>query len=223
VLVCGAPWKNDIARTRTASCKASTTVRALRRPVHAPSTSPHRECSVASRFLAGSAAHAEAMAGHSRQAVLDPASGREADNRHPHAAARLALLTIGLLISLAVVALLTLTPEGQGWAWGSPTAEARWYLTGLDSTATTLQLAGNLALLAVPAALAVLRRPQLGRLPLLAGLSLAVGTGIEVLQWALPLGRVVSPLDAVLNATGAIVGGRLAAHLRGGRAQPAAA
>jgi hypothetical protein len=160
------------------------------------------------------------MAGSGQQTALDPVTGRATpdgraapDLRHG--------LTIGLLFSLAVVVLLTLTPEGQGWAWGSPTTEARWYLTGLDSTATTLQLAGNLALLAVPAGLAVLRRPRLGRLPLLAVLSVAAGAGIEALQWALPLGRVVSPLDAVLNATGAIATGTLAAHLRRCRSQPA--
>jgi hypothetical protein len=116
-------------------------------------------------------------------------------------------LTAALLASLGLVALLTLTPEGSGWAWGAPAAELRWYLTGLDSTATLLQLTGNLGLLAVPAALAVLRRPALGRAPVLAALGLAAGTGIELLQWALPLGRVVSPLDAVLNATGAVVAG----------------
>jgi hypothetical protein len=131
-------------------------------------------------------------------------------------------LTTALLASLAVVALLTLTPEGRGWAWGSPFAEARWYLTGLDSTSTMLQLTGNLALLAVPAALAVLRRPALGRPGVLTAVSFAVGAGIETAQWALPLGRVVSPLDAVLNATGAIAGGLLTAYvLRQSRAIPA--
>jgi hypothetical protein len=159
------------------------------------------------------------MAGSVRQTVLDPVTGREPSDRDSAPDLRPAL-TIGLLFSLAAVVLLTLTPEGQGWAWGSPTAEARWYLTGLDSTATTLQLAGNLALLAVPAVLAVLRWPWLGRLPLLAVLSYALGAGIEVLQWALPLGRVVSPLDAVLNASGAIGTGTLAAHLRRCRNQP---
>lgn len=118
-----------------------------------------------------------------------------------------------LAASLALVALLTLTPEGRGWAWGSPVGELRWYLTGLDSSATVLQLAGNLALLAVPAALAVLTWPALGRLSRLAAVSLAAGASIELLQWALPLGRVVSPLDAVLNATGAVGAGLVAAHL----------
>jgi hypothetical protein len=122
--------------------------------------------------------------------------------------------TVALVTSLAVVALLTLTPDGSGWAWGSPTAELRWYLTGLDSTATMVQLAGNLGLLVVPAALAVLRWPALARPTLLAGVSLAAGTGIELLQWALPLGRVVSPLDVVLNATGAVVAGLAGPHLR---------
>ena len=122
-------------------------------------------------------------------------------------------LPIALLASLAVVALLTLTPEGQGWAWGSPFTEARWYLTGLDSPATMLQLTGNLTLLVVPAALAVLRWPALGRLGVLAAVSFTMSAGIETAQWALPLGRVVSPLDAVLNATGAIAGGLLTAHV----------
>jgi hypothetical protein len=121
---------------------------------------------------------------------------------------------VGLVASLAEVALLTLTPEGSGWAWGSPTTELRWYLTGLGSTTTLVQLTGNLGLLVVPAALTVLRWPSLGRPPLLATTALAAGTGIELLQWALSLGRVVSPLDAVLNATGAVAAGLAVAHLR---------
>jgi hypothetical protein len=122
--------------------------------------------------------------------------------------------TAALLASLAAVAVLVLTPEGTGWAWGAPTTELRWYLTGLDSTATLLQLVGNLTLLAVPAALAVLRRPALGRVRRLAAAGLATGVLIELLQRVLPLGRVVSPLDAVLNATGAVVAGLLVAHVR---------
>jgi hypothetical protein len=76
-----------------------------------------------------------------------------------------------------------------------------------------LQLTGNLSLLTVPAALAVLSWPVLGRPRALAVVSFAVAAGIEVAQWALPLGRVVSPLDAVLNATGAIAAGLLTAHV----------
>ena len=122
--------------------------------------------------------------------------------------------TVGLLASVAAVALITLTPRGRGWAWGSPAAEARWYLTGLHSTATMLQLAGNLLLLVVPFALGALRWPALRRFPVLAASALAAGSTIEFLQWALPLGRVVSPLDAVLNATGAIAAGLVVAQLR---------
>jgi VanZ family protein len=66
----------------------------------------------------------------------------------------------------------------------------------------------------VPGALAVLRWPALGRLPLLAGAALATGAAIELLQWALPLGRVVSPLDAVLNATGAVAAGTAVVVMR---------
>ncbi len=92
--------------------------------------------------------------------------------------------------------------RGSGWAWGAPLTELRWYATGLDSEATVLQLVGNLVLLVPLAVLAVLRRPSLGTPPRLAALAVAAGTGIELLQWALPLGRVVSPVDAALDATG---------------------
>src|SRR5918912_1059612 len=99
-----------------------------------------------------------------------------------------------LVASLVGVAAATMTPEGSGWAWGSPVAETRWYLTGLDSSATMLQLLGNLGLLVVPAALAVLLWPSLRRPTFLIAGALTGGGAIEVLQWALPLGRVVSPL-----------------------------
>ena len=49
--------------------------------------------------------------------------------------------------------------------------------------------------------------------------SLTVAGGIETLQWLLPLGRVVSPVDATLNALGAVVAGGAAALVLGhGRA-----
>jgi hypothetical protein len=121
--------------------------------------------------------------------------------------------------SLGAVVLITLTPRGSGWAWGSPPDEARWYLTGLDSPTTMLELIGNLLLLVLPFGLAAARWPVLGRVGLLAGLSLTAGSTIEFLQWMLPLGRVVSPLDAVLNATGALATGLTVAHARAMRAR----
>ena len=124
--------------------------------------------------------------------------------------ARPALLVL-LAGALAVVAALTLTPEGTGWAWGSPTDELRWYATGVDSAATMLQLVGNLGLLVVPAALAVLLWPALARPARLVPAALLAGVSIELLQAALSLGRVVSPLDAVLNAAGAVAAGLLVA------------
>ena len=139
------------------------------------------------------------------------------------------LLSAVLAAALALVAVLTLVPAGGGgWAWGSPAVEAHWYLSGLDSGATVLQLLGNLLLLAPAAALAVVRFPAL-QSP--AGLAVAAGTAgaaIEALQWLLPLGRVVSPLDGLLNATGALAVGLLvtalvgpgAARLHGGFAAP---
>jgi hypothetical protein len=116
-----------------------------------------------------------------------------------------------LAAALSVVAALTLTPEGTGWSWGSPVTELLWYSSGLDSAATMRQLVGNLGLLVVPAALAVLLWPSMGNPSRLAGGALGMGSAVEVLQWVLPLGRVVSPLDAVLNAAGAVVAGLLTA------------
>jgi hypothetical protein len=131
-------------------------------------------------------------------------------------------LDAALLLAALAVAWLTLTPAGgSGWAWGAPLTELRWYATGLDSEATVLQLVGNLVLLIPLAVLAVLRRPRLGTPPRLAALAVAAGAGIELLQWALPLGRVVSPVDAALNATGALAGG-LVVVLATGRAGSAA-
>ena len=123
-------------------------------------------------------------------------------------------LDAGLALTGAVVVLLTLLPDGTGWEWGAPLAELRWYATGLDSTATMLQLVGNLLLLSPLAALAVLRWPELrapGRLLLASG---AAAATIELLQWLLPLGRVVSPLDVLLNTTGAVLIGGLVLLLR---------
>jgi glycopeptide antibiotics resistance protein len=123
-------------------------------------------------------------------------------------------LDVGLALAAAVVALLTLLPTGRGWAWGAPLSEVRWYVSGWDSPTAMLQLTGNLVLLAPLAALAVLRWPALGSPSRLAGAALAAGAGIELLQWLLPLGRVVSPLDALLNATGALVTGLVVQQLR---------
>src|SRR2546426_557800 len=67
---------------------------------------------------------------------------------------------------------------------------------------------------ALGAALAVLRCPALGRPARLAAVGLATGALIETLQWMLPLGRVVSPVDALLNAAGAVIAGLLATRLR---------
>ncbi|TYP89218.1 VanZ family protein [Blastococcus xanthinilyticus] len=124
----------------------------------------------------------------------------------PSARAALAVL---LTAALAAVAAVTLTPEGRGWAWASPAAELRWYATGLDSTATVLQLVGNAGLLVVPAALAVLLWLPLRRPARLTAAALAAGAGIELLQLVLSVGRVVSPLDALLNAGGAVAAGLL--------------
>jgi glycopeptide antibiotics resistance protein len=102
---------------------------------------------------------------------------------------------------------------------GAPLTELRMYTTTLGRTTTPLQLIGNLLLLAPLAVLAVLRWPALRTPPRLGVLAVAVAGGIELLQWALPLGRVVSPVDAALNATGALVAGLLVALVAGWPAQ----
>jgi VanZ family protein len=61
----------------------------------------------------------------------------------------------------------------------------------------------------------VLRWPVLRRPAVLVPLALAAGAAIETLQWALPLGRVVSPVDAVLNAAGAVTVGLVVGGLPG--------
>ena len=115
----------------------------------------------------------------------------------------------GLAAALAAVGLLTLLPTGQGWAWGAQVSELQWYATGSGSETAMLQLFGNLALLGPVAALAVLRWPALGDPLRLAVASVATGAAVELLQLTLSLGRVVSPLDALLNASGAVVAGLL--------------
>jgi hypothetical protein len=113
----------------------------------------------------------------------------------------------GLVAAAALVALVTLLPTGRGWSWGSPVTELHWYATAWTSGTAMVQLLGNLALLGPLAALAVLRWPALRTPGRLATAALASGTGIELLQRVLPLGRVVSPMDALLNATGAVLVG----------------
>jgi hypothetical protein len=123
-------------------------------------------------------------------------------------------LEVGLGLATLVVVALTLLPAGRGWSWGAPLSELHWYATGWDSPTAMLQLVGNLALLAPLAALAVFRWPALAAPHRLVGAAVLVGAGIELLQWTLPLGRVVSPLDALLNATGAVLTGLVVAGLR---------
>ncbi|NNH21976.1 VanZ family protein [Pseudokineococcus marinus] len=109
------------------------------------------------------------------------------------------------LAAAVLTAAVTLTPVGEGWAWGAPREELRWYLAGLDHPGTLVQLLGNLLLLA-PLALAVHRlEGRVARPRVLVALALATAASIELLQLVLPLGRVVSPLDATLNATGAVL------------------
>jgi hypothetical protein len=124
------------------------------------------------------------------------------------------VLDRGLAAAAALVAFVTLLPTGRGWSWGSPGAELHWYATAWTSGTAMVELLGNLALLGPLAALAVLRAPALGNPRRLVPAALAAGTSIELLQWALPLGRVVSPMDALLNAIGAVVTGLVVVRLR---------
>jgi hypothetical protein len=129
-----------------------------------------------------------------------------------------AYCAIGLVGSLMLAAVAALSPEGTGWRWADPLTELWWYADGWDSPATMLQLFGNLALFALPAAFAVRLWPPLRRHSLLIGVSLFGGIAIETLQWLLPIGRVVSPVDALLNATGALLAALLTMQLHRRRA-----
>jgi hypothetical protein len=119
-----------------------------------------------------------------------------------------------MLAAAVLVAGATLLPTGRGWAWGSPVTELHWYATAGTSGTAMIELLGNLALLGPLAAAAVLRWPVLGNPRRLVPAALAAGSTIELLQWALPLGRVVSPMDALLNASGAVVTGVVVARLQ---------
>lgn len=121
-----------------------------------------------------------------------------------------AAVAAAMALAALPVVVVTLSPAGTGWAWADPLTEVRWYLGGLDSPSVLLQLVGNLLLLAPLAVLAVLRWPALRSPVALGAVALAAGAAVEVLQWLLPLGRVVSPVDALLNAAGAVAGGLLA-------------
>ena len=125
----------------------------------------------------------------------------------------------GLVLSLTAVVLLTLTPTGRGWVWADPIEELLWYLSDPWAWTTFMQWAGNLTLLAAPIAFAVIGWPGLGRSAALVAASVTSAASVEILQRLLPLGRVVSPLDALLNAAGAFVAGLVAAraHHRGRR------
>lgn len=121
-------------------------------------------------------------------------------------------LDAALVGSLLLVALVTLSPTGAGgWAWGDPATELRWYAGAAGSPTAAAQLVGNLLLLVPTAVLAVLRWPTLRRPLALAPAVAAAAASIEVLQRVLPLGRVVSPVDALLNGVGALVAGCLVA------------
>jgi len=61
---------------------------------------------------------------------------------------------------------------------------------------------------------------QLGTPRGLSALPATAAGAIELLQWALPLGRVVSPVDAALDATGALVAVLVVSRLREWRARP---
>lgn len=152
-------------------------------------------------------------------------SGTRAER--PGAAARSAaaghrsLLRLLLAGSLLAVAALTLSPAGTGWAWGAPVAELQWYAALSDDARN--QLLGNLLLLMPSAITAALLWPRLTRQPTLLRSALAAGALIEVLQWSLPYGRVVSPVDAVLNAAGALAAAWAVGVARAPAGGPAAA
>lgn len=129
------------------------------------------------------------------------------------ARSRRLLLKMLLALSLVVVALAVLTPHGHGWSWGSPLTELRWYATDLSSDQTRVQLLGNLVLLAPTTVLATALWPPVAAPERLVTWGVGAGTAIETLQRLLPIGRVVSPVDALLNATGVVISGHLAARV----------
>lgn len=121
---------------------------------------------------------------------------------------------VALVLALTAAAAVTLRPVGDGWSWGAPAVEVAWYLDGLSSPAVLRQLLGNVLLLAPAAAAAVLAVPRSVRPWRLAPAAVLAAVSIETSQWLLPLGRVVSPTDAVLNAAGAVLAGLVTVRVR---------
>ena len=124
-----------------------------------------------------------------------------------------------MVVSCLLVAAVTLTPVGNGWAWADPLDELRWYLADPTAPSVLTQWAGNVLLLVVPAGCAVHIWPQLGRPGTATALAVTSASAIELAQWLLPLGRVVSPLDAALNAAGAVAAAMAVRLLSGGEAE----
>ena len=108
-----------------------------------------------------------------------------------------------LLSCLAVIALITLLPRGTGWAWADPKTEIGWYLRDPWGPTAFIQWFGNLVLLTVPVGLATAWWPN--RAGLVLGAAATTAVAIETLQGLLPLGRVVSTVDAGLNVLGAVL------------------
>jgi len=95
-----------------------------------------------------------------------------------------------------------------------PLYELGWYL-GLDPWTATVQLGGNLAVLAAFGAAAPVRWRL--SLPVVAALAAAGSVAIEMLQYVLDIGRTASVDDVLLNTTGAVLAALLTRRWWAGR------
>lgn len=125
-------------------------------------------------------------------------------SHRPTASSLLQLLAIGSVLGILLV---TLLPAGhhKGELIISPFADIRRMLVHRDAQ-STLQVVGNV-LLFMPLGffipLAVLGLNRLGRVALVAA---SLSITVETLQYFLPLGRIASSDDVLLNVTGGICG-----------------
>lgn len=135
----------------------------------------------------------------------------------PRRARRTATLEVGLAYGTAIPIWLTMLPGGNREISLVPFRDM--------ATMPPYEIVGNLLLLSAVGFLVPLRFRRLASVPRTALVAMAVSGAIETCQYLLPVGRVASVDDVILNTVGAAVAAVVSrpwwASLRGGITHPA--
>ncbi|MGN6722681.1 MAG: VanZ family protein [Marmoricola sp.] len=114
--------------------------------------------------------------------------------RSPHRW-RTAIIDVGLVYGTVIPIWLTMVPGGNHAVSLVPFRDL--------ATMSRFQIVGNLLLLSVPAFLAPIRFRALASLPRITLLMAALSCAIETCQYLLPIGRIASVDDVMVNSAGA--------------------